>query len=125
MNADRRTSLGATGRPRLGTHMNTEPEPQGSHVRKSGDGGRVLEFKRKLSATKRVAPITDPVRHFEAEEDRRRMQQNLAAALIIVFLIASGIWLIDHLRVSARIAACVEAGHHNCVPLDLERAPGR
>jgi hypothetical protein len=105
--------------------MNTEPEPQGSHVRKSGDGGRVLEFKRKLSATKRVAPITDPVRHFEAEEDRRRMQQNLAAALIIVFLIASGIWLIDHLRVSARIAACVEAGHHNCVPLDLERAPGR
>ena len=96
--------------------MNTEAKPQGSR-------GRVLEFKRKLS--KRDAPITDPVRHFEAEEDRRRMQQNLAAALIIVFLIASGIWLIDHLRASARIAACLEAGHHNCVPLDLERAPGR
>ena len=105
--------------------MNTEAKPQGSRHAKSGDGGRVLEFKRKLSAIKKVAPITDPVRHFEAAEDRRRMQQNLAATLIIVFLIASGIWLIDHLQFSARIAACVEAGHHNCMPLDLERAPVR
>ena len=104
--------------------MNMEAKPQGSRGRKSGNGGRVLEFKRKLSATKKVTPI-NPVRHFEAEEDCRRMQQNLAAALIIVFLIASGIWLIDHLRASARIAACLEAGHHNCVPLDLERAPDR
>jgi hypothetical protein len=105
--------------------MNMEAKPQGSRGRKSGNGGRVLEFKRKLSAIRNDAPITDPVRHFEAEEERRRMQQNLAAALIIVFLIASGIWLIDHLRASARIAACLEAGHHNCVPLDLERGPGR
>jgi hypothetical protein len=105
--------------------MYTEAKPQRSRRAKSGDGGRVLEFKRKLSAIKKDVPITDPLRHFDAEEDRRRMQQNLAAALIIVFLIASGIWLIDHLRVSARIAACVEAGHYNCVPLDLERAPGR
>jgi hypothetical protein len=103
--------------------MNTEAKPQGSRRPKFGAGGRVLEFKRKLP--KSDEPITDPVRHFEAEEDRRRMQQNLAAALIIVFLIASGIWLIDHLRASARIAACVEAGHHNCMPLDPERAPGR
>lgn len=108
-----------------GRHMNTEVKPQGSRRAQPGDGGRVLEFKRKLSAIKKDVPITDPVRHFEAEEDRRRMQQNLAAALIIVFLIASGIWLIDHLRVSARIAACVEAGHHNCMPLNLERVPGR
>jgi hypothetical protein len=105
--------------------MNTEAKPQGSRGPKSSDGGRVLEFKRKLSAIKKDAPITDPLRHFEAEEDRRRMQQNLAAALIIVFLIASGIWLIDHLRASARIAVCLEAGHHNCMPLDLERVPGR
>jgi hypothetical protein len=43
------------------------------------------------------------------------MQQNLAAAIVIVLLITSGFWLIDHLRTSARIATCVEAGHHNCV----------
>jgi hypothetical protein len=105
--------------------MNMEAKLRGNRRVNSGDGGRVLEFKRKLSAIKKDVPVTDPVRHFEAEEDRRRMQQNLAAALIIVFLIASGIWLIDHLRVSARIAACVEAGHHNCMPLNLERVPGR
>ena len=105
--------------------MKTEAEPRRSQRAQSGDGEQVLQFKRKSSAIKKDAPITDPVRHFEAEEDRRRMQQNLAAALIIVFLIASGIWLIDHLRMSARIAACVEAGHRNCVPLNIERAPGR
>jgi len=33
----------------------------------------------------------------------------------------AGFWLIDHLRTSARIAACVEAGHRNCVPLDLDQ----
>ena len=61
------------------------------------------------------------MQYFDDQEDRRRMQQNLAAAVVIVLLIASGFWLIDHLRESARIAACVEAGHHNCVPLDLDR----
>jgi hypothetical protein len=105
--------------------MKTEAKPRRSRCAQSGDGGQVLQFKRKSSAIKKDAPIIDPVRHFEAEEDRRRMQQNLAAALIIVFLIASGIWLIGHLRMSARIAACVEAGHRNCVPLDLERERGR
>jgi hypothetical protein len=53
------------------------------------------------------------------------MQQNVAAAIVVVLLITSGFWLIDHLRASARIAACVEAGHHNCVPLDLDRVQGR
>jgi hypothetical protein len=53
------------------------------------------------------------------------MQQNLAAAVVIVLLIVSGFWLIDHLRASARIAACVEAGHRNCIPLDLDQVPNR
>jgi hypothetical protein len=53
------------------------------------------------------------------------MQQNLAAAIVIVLLISSGFWLVDHLRASARIEACVEAGHHNCVPIDLDRDTGR
>ena len=65
------------------------------------------------------------MQHFDDLEDRRRMQQNLAAAVAIALLIASGFWLIDHLRESARIAGCVEAGHHNCVPLDLDRLQGR
>jgi hypothetical protein len=59
------------------------------------------------------------MRQLEHEEDRRRMQQNVAAAIIILTLVGAGFWLIDHLRTSARVAACVEAGHRNCVPLDL------
>src|SRR3954451_3204289 len=101
--------------------MGREQESAGS-ARPSGGSGRVLQFKRRVSAARGAdAPIADPLRHFEDEEDRRRMQQNLAAAIVIVLLIVSGFWLIDHLRTSARIAACVEAGHRNCVPLDLEQ----
>jgi len=48
------------------------------------------------------------------------MQQNLAAVIIIVLVVTSGLWLIDHLRASARITACLEAGHRNCVPLDVD-----
>ena len=53
------------------------------------------------------------------------MQQNLAAAAVIILIIIAGFWLIDHLRASARISACLEAGHHNCVPLNLDQVQGR
>ena len=86
-------------------------------------GARILQFKRPPRGA--YGPIADPLRHFEDEEDRRRMQQNLAAAIVVIVLIVSGLWLIDHLRASARIAACVEAGHRNCVPLDLDQVQGR
>jgi hypothetical protein len=81
-------------------------------------GGKVLEFKQRIPGRRWREPIIHPLQYFDDQEDRRRMQQNLAAAVVIVLLIASGLWLIDHLRESARIASCVEAGHHDCVPLD-------
>src|SRR5437870_8614838 len=88
-------------------------------ARPSGGGARILQFKRGLSARRRpVPPIVHPLRRYDEEEDRLRMRENLAAAGIILVLIVSGFWLIDHLRTSARIAACLEAGHHDCVPLD-------
>jgi hypothetical protein len=36
-----------------------------------------------------------------------------------------GYLVISELRASARIAACLEAGHRNCMPLDLETPQGR
>ena len=106
--------------------MSRHQEPTAGNVHPSGGGGRVLPFRRKMPALGGGdRPITDPIRQFEDEEDRRRMQQNLAAAVVIILVIVSGFWLIDHLRTSARIAACVEAGHRNCVPLDLDQAQGR
>jgi hypothetical protein len=105
-------------RPRMGGNH----DPTAGSARPSHAGGTILEFKRRVLAPRRTErPIADPLRHLEDEEDRRRMQQNLAAAVVIILLITSGFWLIDHLRTSARIAACVEAGHRNCVPLDLDR----
>jgi hypothetical protein len=35
---------------------------------------------------------------------------------LILLLLTSGFWLLDHLRTSARIEACLEAGHRNCLP---------
>ena len=90
-----------------------------------GRDGRILQFRRRMPAAGADKPITDPMRQFEDEEDRRRMRQNLAAAVVIILVIVSGFWLIDHLRTSARIAACVEAGHRDCVPLDLDQVQGR
>ena len=115
----------------LAERMDRDHEPAAGNANSSARGARILQFKRRVTGLKMAGlktpqrPITDPLRHFEDEEDRRRMQQNLAAALVIALLIMAGFWLIDHLRESARIAACVEAGHRNCVPLDFGQGPGR
>jgi hypothetical protein len=79
-------------------------------------GAKIIQFVRKPKAYQRPAEIVDPLRRLEDEDEHRRTLQNLAATLIIVALIAAGFWLIDHLRSSARIEACLEAGHRNCLP---------
>jgi hypothetical protein len=47
------------------------------------------------------------------------MQQNLAAALAVAFLLVLGAWLIDRLQTYARVMACFEFGHRNCLPLNV------
>jgi hypothetical protein len=61
----------------------------------------------------------------EAFEDRRRMQQNLAAFLLVVVLLVFGAWLIERLQAYARNLACLEAGHRHCTVLDPRHLPGR
>jgi len=84
-------------------------------------GAKIIQFARKTKACQRAGKIVDPLRRQEDEDEHRRTLQNLAAAVIIVALIAAGFWLIEHLRTSARIEACLEAGHRNCLPT-LEQA---
>jgi hypothetical protein len=55
---------------------------------------------------------------FELAESRLRMQQNLAATLVLIFLVSAGLWLFNELRTSSRILTCLEAGHRNCLPID-------
>jgi hypothetical protein len=85
-------------------------------------GAKIIQFARKPKACRRGPEIVDPLRRLEDEDEDRRTLQNLAAAVIIVALVAAGFWLIDHLRSSARIEACLEAGHRNCLPKP-EHAP--
>ena len=89
-------------------------------------GAKIIVFQRKGAVGRtRPAQIRDPLRHIEDEAERRRMRENLAAALIIALLLGMGYWLIDELRASAHVTACLEAGHRNCVPLDAHSAQGR
>jgi hypothetical protein len=98
--------------------MRKDPEGTPAKARPLGAGTNVIKFDRRRGGLKRRGPqIMDPLRRLEDEDERRRILQNLAAAILIILLIASGFWLIDHLRTTARIEACLEAGHRNCLPM--------
>lgn len=61
----------------------------------------------------------------DAFEDRRRMQQNLAALALVVVLVVLGAWMIERLRAYSRTLACIESGHRNCTVIDPRHLPGR
>jgi hypothetical protein len=82
----------------------------------SAVGAKVIKFDRQHRCKPAAPPIIDPLRRLEDEDERRRTLQNLTAAVLILLLLTSGFWLLDHLRTSARIEACLEAGHRNCLP---------
>ena len=58
-------------------------------------------------------------------EDRRRMQQNLAAFLLVVALLVAGAWMIERLKAYSRTLVCLEAGHRYCTVLDPRHLPLR
>lgn len=95
--------------------MLSNPKPPAGGVAPV-DGAKILPFTPKARAhRRRLPPIKDPLRTLEDAEDRARMLQNIAAALIVIALVGGGFWLTDHLLTSARIATCLEAGHRHCL----------
>jgi hypothetical protein len=54
-------------------------------------------------------------------EDRLRMQQNVGALIAVLLIVVLGAWLIDRLTTYSRTLVCIEAGHRNCVPLDIQQ----
>jgi hypothetical protein len=53
------------------------------------------------------------------------MQQNLAAFLLVIFLLVLGAWMIERLKAYSRTLACLEAGQRYCTVLDPRHLPGR
>jgi hypothetical protein len=53
------------------------------------------------------------------------MRQNFAALFVAVGIVVLGTWLIESLHSYSRLQMCLEAGHHNCVPLDSKYLPSR
>jgi hypothetical protein len=49
------------------------------------------------------------------------MEQNLGALIAVVLIVTLGAWLIDRLAAYSRTMACIDAGHRNCVPLDIQQ----
>ena len=40
----------------------------------------------------------------------------IAALIVIVVLVAGGLWLMQHIRAASRIQDCVMSGRTNCAP---------
>jgi hypothetical protein len=59
-----------------------------------------------------------PLQDTDADEDRLRMRQNVAAFLVIVAIVGIGSWLMGSLHYYSRLQTCIEAGHRNCLPLE-------
>jgi len=60
---------------------------------------------------------------FDALQERRRMQQNLAACLLVIVLLVTGAWIVERLKVYSHTLACLESGHRHCTILDPRHLP--
>ncbi len=83
-------------------------------------GAQILAFRRPNAFGRRRADarVTDPLSRLESEEDRLRLLQNLAAAMVVALLLAMGLWLMDRIQTSAQILSCLETGTRNCLRVD-------
>ncbi|HSR82480.1 MAG TPA: hypothetical protein VLL28_17040 [Hyphomicrobiaceae bacterium] len=86
---------------------------------------RAVEPPPVLGGPRSGGTASSPQGEFEAIEDRRRMQQNLAACLLVVVLIVTGAWIVERLKIYSRTLACLEPGHRHCIILDPRHLPLR
>ena len=108
---------------------------------KTGNGtGRILPFERRgIAALRgrtrfaapppaRRSPVPDidtyTYRDGDAEDNRHRMINNAVASIILITLIACGVWLADAIVKMRDRQDCALSGRTNCAPIELtERGP--
>jgi len=86
---------------------------------------RAIEPPPALGGTIADAKASSRDAQIEEYEDRRRMQQNLAACLLVVVLIVTGVWVVERLKIYSRTLACLESGHRQCIVIDPRHLPLR
>ncbi len=47
----------------------------------------------------------------------------VAALIVVLLLVAGGLWLMQHIRAAARIQDCVMSGRSNCAPIAAPAPP--
>lgn len=75
----------------------------------------------------RAPPKRTPVRHATGSRDDEKVEPLSNAALLkigllILFLVATGVWLMNTLRDMGRLEDCAMQGRRNCVTIPV---PGR
>jgi ferric-dicitrate binding protein FerR (iron transport regulator) len=73
----------------------------------------VIEFKPRRAARRdKRFRVMGPLEWLERQEDRRRILENLAAALVVALLVTTGLWLLNQLSAHSHLETCLDAGHH-------------
>jgi hypothetical protein len=100
----------------------------------SEERGRVLPFEPRHTAAGRRAgmpglgadpspvPDVESYRHGGAEEDddyRHRMKMNVIALMVVVLLVAGGLWIADTIAQMRKTQDCVLSGRRGCAPITV------
>lgn len=96
----------------------SQKDDREERVGEDATGAHIIPFKGSStpSASGNIDAATN-ARNAIIEEDRARMRQNLAAAVVLIVLLLVGGRLVMHLRTSLRVEGCLEAGYRNCSAL--------
>ena len=52
------------------------------------------------------------------DDDRDDLRRSYIALAFVAIVVAAGVWLLHSFQAKNRTIECIEAGRHDCVPLD-------